>query len=250
MTDHEHELDLTDLKALVDPSLVSALEGVLSPLEKEVDILLFVAPGCTACPHQVRTVAALTLANPNIAVEIVDATQEPEFAAQYDVRAVPTTVVDDELILVGVKHPQVLAEMLLAREGPEGELTLMASLVESGRVQDAGERLLYGPDPEGTRKAFLNLWAQSSLQDRMGMTLVVEHALDLDREGLDDMVPLLIQGLEGEGPLSQDPSRRGDTAALLGLIGHPDARPVLEALSRDPNDEVAEAAADALEGLA
>ncbi len=82
------------------------------------------------------------------------------------------------------------------------------------------------------------------------MTLVVEHALDLDREGLDDMVPLLIQGLEGEGPLSQDPSRRGDTAALLGLIGHPDARPVLEALSRDLNEEVAEAAADALEDLA
>jgi HEAT repeat protein len=248
MTDHD--FDVADLEALVDPSLVRALEGVLAPLEKEVDILLFVAPGCSACPHQVRTVAALTLANPNIAVEIVDATREPEFAAQYDVRSVPTTVVDDELILVGVKHPQAMAEILLAREGPDGERALLASLLESGRVEDAAERLLYGPDPEVSRRAFVELWSRSTLQERMGMTLAVEHALDLDREGLDGAVPLFIAGLEGEGHLSQDPSRRGDTAAILGIIGHPDARPLLETLSRDPNEEVAEAAADALEDLA
>ena len=250
MSDHEHELDLDELQALVDPSVVEMLEEVLAPLEKETEILLFVAPGCSACPHQVRTVAALTLANPNISVEIVDATQEPEFAAQYDVRAVPTTVVDDELVLVGVKHPRAMAEILLSRGGPEGELTLVASLLESGRVEDAAERLLYGPDPEASRQAFVDLWSKSTLQDRMGMTLVAEHALDLEREGLDGLVPLLVTGLEGEGPLAQDDARRGDTAALLGLIGHPDARPVLEALSRDANEEVAEAAADALEDLA
>lgn len=248
MTDHD--FDTADLEAMVDPSVVRALEGILAPLEKEVEILLFVAPGCSACPHQVRTVAALTLANPNISVEIVDATREPEFAAQYDVRSVPTTVVDDELILVGVKHPQAMAEILLAREGPGGEMALLASWVESGRVEDAGERLLYGPDPEAARQAFVDLWSRSTLQDRMGMTLVAEHALDLEPEGLDGTVPLLIKGLEGEGPLSQDPARKGDTAALLGLIGHPDARPVLEALSRDPNEDVAEAAADALAELA
>jgi thiol-disulfide isomerase/thioredoxin len=250
MSHHEHDLEFDDLESLVPPAVVEALEEVLAPLDKEVEILVFVAPGCSACPHQVRTVAALTLANPNISVEIVDATQEPEFAAQYDVRSVPTTVVDDELILVGVKHPQAMAEILLARGGPDGEQALMASLLESGRVEDAAERLLYGPDPEATRKVFVDLWSRSTLQDRMGMTLVVEHALDLEREGLDGAVPLFVAGLEGEGPLSHDPARRGDTAAVLGMIGHPDAREVLEVLSRDPNEEVAEAAADALEELA
>jgi thiol-disulfide isomerase/thioredoxin len=250
MSDDEHDLEFDDLESLVPPALVEALEEVLAPLEKEVEILLFVAPGCSACPHQVRTMAALTLANPNISVEIVDATREPEFAAQYDVRSVPTTVVDDELILVGVKHPQAMAEILLAREGPEGEKALLVSLLESGRVGDAAERLLYGPDPEVTRRVFVELWSRSTLQDRMGMTLVVEHGLDLEREGLDEMVPLFIAALEGQGPLSQDDSRRGDTAAILGMIGHPDARAALEALSRDSNQEVAEAAADALEELA
>ena len=60
---------------------------------------------------------------------------------------------------------------------------------------------------------------------------------------------VILEGLEGGGPITQDPTRVGDTADLLGQIGHPDARPVLERLSRDPNEEVAEAAADALAEL-
>ena len=81
------------------------------------------------------------------------------------------------------------------------------------------------------------------------MTLVAEEVLDQNPEGLDGLVLHLIAGLQGEGPLAEDPARKGDTADLLGRIGHADARPVLEALARDPNPEVAEAAADALEGL-
>ena len=83
----------------------------------------------------------------------------------------------------------------------------------------------------------------------MGLFLVAEEALRWNPEGLMDLVPGLISGLEGEGPLAQDPSRKGDTADLLGQIGHPDARPVLEALSRDSNEEVAEAAQEALNDL-
>jgi HEAT repeat protein len=66
---------------------------------------------------------------------------------------------------------------------------------------------------------------------------------------MDGLVPVLKTGLDGEGPLAKDPSRRGDTADLLGRIGHPDARPILEALMSDSNPEVAEAAEEALEEL-
>ena len=85
----------------------------LAKLTQEVDILLFVAPGCSVCPHQVKAVAALTLASPLIAAEIVDVMSEPALAQQYDVRAVPTTVVNDELVVVGAKHPLQMAELIL-----------------------------------------------------------------------------------------------------------------------------------------
>jgi len=247
---NEYELDYEALEAMADPKAVEALQEPLSRLKKEVDILLFTSPGCTMCPHQVRTLATLTLASPLIVAEIVDVQQEPELARQYQVAAVPTTVVDDELVVVGVKHPIQMAEILLAREGPEGERALVTSFLETGRMEEAADRILYGPDPGATLKAFLELWVGSTMQDRMALTLLAETVLDQNPEGMDGLVPPLLMGLQEEGPLTEDPSRKGDTADLLGRIGHPDARPVLGLLADDENPEVAEAAADALEELA
>ncbi len=238
-------LDFEALEALTDPAEVEALEEPLKRLEKDVDILLFTAPGCPSCPHQVRTVATLTLASPRVAVEIVDVTQEPELAARYQVQSVPTTVVDDELIVVGVKPASDLAWRILERQGPDAEKMVFATLVESGRHADAAERLADGRATE----AFLDLWGRSTLEKRMGLFLVVEEALLLNPEGLDALVPHLIAGLEGDGLIAQDEARRGDTADLLGQIGHPDARPILESLASDANEEVAEAAEYALEEL-
>jgi len=238
-------LDLEALEALTNPAEVEALTGPLEKLEKETDILLFIAPGCTACPHQIRAVATLTLASPKIAVEIVDATQEPEFASQYGVRAVPTTVVNDELIMVGVIPARELALRILAQQGPDSDKVVFASLVESGRFSDAASHIWDGHGLE----AFGDLWSKSTMEQRMNLFLVAEEALAADEGCMDALLPILIAGLEPGKPLAEDPSRKGDTADLLGKIGHPDARPVLEALTRDPNPEVVEAAEEALADL-
>jgi len=238
-------MDIEALRGLTNPAEVEAVAPTLEKLTKDAELLLFIGQGCPVCPHQVRAVATLALASPKISIEIVDVAMEPELAAHYEVTAVPTTVVEDELIMVGVVPAGELAWRLLEREGPEAERMVFAALVQSGRIQDASERLSDGRATEG----FMELWSQSTMESRMGLFLVAEEALTWNPESLDALVPLLIQGLEEEGPLSQDPSRKGDTADLLGQIGHPDARPVLEALSRDPNEEVAEAASEALADL-
>jgi len=61
---------------------------------------------------------------------------------------------------------------------------------------------------------------------------------------LDGAVPSLIEVLQ-----SEDGSLRGDTADLLGQIGHQGAIPDLEELRNDPNPDVAEIAAEALEEI-
>jgi hypothetical protein len=241
----DKNLDLEALEGLTNPAEVAAAAATLDKLTKDTEILLFIAGGCPACPHQVRSVATLALASPRVSVEIVDAQQEPALSAQYEITSVPTTVVDDELIMVGVVPAGDLAWRLLEREGPEAEKMVFAALVESRRIADAAERLSDGR----ATNAFMELWSKSTLESRMGLFLVAEEALQWNPDSLADLAPLLIEGLEEDGPITQDPTRVGDTADLLGQIGHPDARPVLEALSRDPNEEVAEAAADALEEL-
>ena len=238
-------IDLEALEGMTNPAEVAAAAQTLEKLTKDTELLLFIAHGCPACPHQVRSVASLALASPRISVEVVNVQEEPEVAAQYEISSVPTTIVDDELIMVGVIPATDLAWRLLEREGPEAEKVVFAALVESGRIPEAAERLSDGRATE----AFLDLWSRSTLESRMGLFLVAEEALQWNPDSLEDLVAPLIRGLEGDGPLSEDPSRKGDTADLLGQIGDAAARPALEALSRDPNEEVAEAAADALEEL-
>jgi len=241
----EPNLDIEALEGLTNPAEVEAVALTLEKLTKDTELLLFIGHGCPACPHQVRSVATLALASPRVSVEIVEVQQDPELAAQYEISAVPTTVVDDELIMVGVIPAGDLAWRLLEREGPEAEKVVFKALVESGRIADASERLSDGRATE----AFLDLWSTSTLESRMGLFLVAEEALQWNPDSLMDLGLLLIEGLKGDGPITQDPSRVGDTADLLGQIGHPDARPVLEALANDPNEEVAEAATDALADL-
>ncbi len=242
----EQSTDFETLEALTDAADVEAVVGVLAPLEKDTEVLLFVAPGCPVCPHQLRSVATVAMANPHVVVEVVDVSVERELMERYEVRAVPTTVVDDELIMTGVVAPQELARRLVERQGPDAARIVFASLVEAGRHADAAERLA---DGRGTA-AFLEMWVSSTLHDRMGLLLVAEESLLYDPLGMDPIVPALIAGLEGAGSMADDDARRGDTADLLGRIGHPTARPVLERLTRDGNPEVAEAAEDALVTLA
>jgi len=241
----EPNLDIEALEGLTNPAEVEAVALTLEKLTKDTELLLFIGHGCPACPHQVRSVATLALASPRVSVEVVAVKKDPELAAQYEISAVPTTVVDDELIMVGVIPAGDLAWRLLEREGPEAEKVVFKALVESGRIADASERLSDGRATE----AFLDLWSTSTLESRMGLFLVAEEALQWNPDSLMDLGLLLIEGLKGDGPITQDPSRVGDTADLLGQIGHPDARPVLEALANDPNEEVAEAATDALADL-
>ena len=49
---------------------------------------------------------------------------------------------------------------------------------------------------------------------------------------------------------TDDVALRGDTADLLGRLAHPAARAALEELRHDPDPDVAEIAAEALEGEA
>lgn len=238
-------LDAEGLLALTDIEAVWAVAPVVEPLEHDTRILLFIGPGCPVCPHQVRAAATVAAASPRITLEIIDATRDPELAARYDIQSVPTTIIDEELFLLGAMPARRLADRIMERHGPDRERVLFASLMEAGRHEEASRRLA------GARgiEAFAELWSRSTLETRMGLMLVAEQTLELDPAGLDPLVPLLLAGLDGQGPLAGDQARRGDTADLLARIGHPDARPALRRMAEDANAQVAEAARAALEEL-
>jgi hypothetical protein len=231
---------LEALTALSGSADLGELPDQLAPLEESVEILVFVASGCPNCPHGVRATNALAAASPNITVSVVDGFLFGELASRYQVTSVPTTVVNRGLTLIGVKTREELAQHILSLQGPEADKAVFTSLVESGRFPDASGYLLDGRGIE----TFAELWSRSALESRISLTLIAEEALEEDPAALNDLVPLLLPSLEVE-----DPSRQGDTADLLATIGHPAAREALEALLDNPNPDVAEAAADALEEI-
>ena len=212
----------------------------LSALKRPVELLVFVGATCPHCPGAVRSANRLALASPLVTVSIVDVEQHSSLAQRFNVRAVPLTILDGELAVTGVVHPADLADRILSR-GDEGHgRDLLLSLVEQGRFDEVAGRMRTGPGAAH----FVTLWKGSTTSLRIGLMMAVEEALEADRAALDGLVTGLLPILP-----SEDPVLRGDTADLLGRIGHRAAAEALQALLDDPNPDVAEIASEALEEI-
>ncbi len=203
-------------------------------------ILVFIAPGCPNCPHAVRAATQLAATNPLVTATVVDATHFATMAESFVVRSVPTTVVDGDLTLVGVLSLEDVVESITQALGVDGERRILRSLIESGRLGNAGRGLAAGRFVED----FVSLWLTSGLESRIALLLAAEEALAGKPTALDPLTAMLLPALT-----DPDPARRGDTADLLGRIGCPDARESLRTMLTDPDPDVAEAASDALESL-
>lgn len=217
----------------------SALEK-LTEFVEPVEIVVFVAQGCPNCPHGVRAAEALAAANSMVTVSVVDTGEFTDLASRYQVRSVPTFVVNGDLTIVGVVTQEELIHRLNELQGPDAEDAIFVSLVKSGRLADATSRLV---DGRGF-SAFADLWKRSTLEGRISLSLAAQNAIDEDAGSLDKLVEQILPSLE-----TDDAARRGDTADLLGAIGHQSARSALEKLLDDAHPDVAEAAEDALASI-
>ncbi|MBW2263259.1 MAG: thioredoxin family protein [Deltaproteobacteria bacterium] len=219
-------------------ALIELSRGGGAPGGVEAQIVVFIAPACPHCPRAVSSAIEVALANSAVTVSVVDAQQFPELAERHAVRSVPLTLIDGELRLTGVVEAGELAEQLLERESGGYEARVLRSLLEGGLIEEAARKIL---THEGSA-AFVSEWAASTTSSRMGLMLAAAEAMTLDATTLDGRVEALSRQLG-----SDDAALRGDTADMLGQIGHPSAEPRLLPLLEDSNPDVAEIAAEAIE---
>ncbi len=212
----------------------------LGELDRPAEVLVFIAASCPHCPQAVRAALQLALASDQVQVTIVDAQFFEALAARYKVRSVPTTILDGGYTTIGVEPAIKLAQRLLARDDPAGEGEVFASLLDSGRLDDAAQRMVVGK----SLPAFLGAWRKSTTAARVALMLCAQKAMATKREALDPLVGELLDLLGVE-----DAALRGDTADLLGQIGHLDAAGSLKPLLDDPNPDVAEIAEEALDAI-
>ena len=206
-----------------------------------VEIIVFTADECPHCPDGVRAVEALAAASERVSTTVTNAEQSPELATEFNVEVVPTVVIDRELIIPRVASAEELAHIILERGTDTHHQRVFDSYISASSF-DSAAQLIAGPGRGSA--CFAAAWHNSTMNTRMALMLVAEEVLEADASALDGIVPELIAALDAE-----DPALRGDTADLLGQIGHPSAREPLKALCNDPSPDVAEIAEEALEGL-
>ncbi len=229
----------TDVPSYVNDAMASQDDPSLS-VGGDAEILVFSAVGCPHCPMAVKAAVQVAKSSDSVRVTIVDAQGNPDAAAMFGVKSVPFSLLDRELSWVGVIPAGEVASKILARESEGYQDTVFESMLESGRFGQVKERL-------GTREGmgqFGVLWKRSTTSSRIGMMMVVEEVLEEDPLALDELSSLITDAAK-----SDDAALRGDTADLLGQIGHPSARPALESLLSDPNPDVAEIAEEGLEAI-
>lgn len=206
-------------------------------ITRPAELMVFMAPTCPHCGQAVATAEQMARDHAKISVRVVNAQEEADLASTFVVKSVPTTILDGGISWVGVVPANELMAAIRSRDEADFTTRIFRSLIESGRVNDATRRLCDGSG----LAPFLDNWRNSTTSTRMGLMLAAEEALEEIPAALDSLVQDLVKVLE-----TDDGALRGDTADLLGQVGHPAARKGLEALLDDPIPDVAEIAADSL----
>lgn len=75
----------------------------LKKLDKSVDIKVFVMPTCPYCPAMVRLAHRLAVASNRIKSEMIESMEFRDMALKYNVIAVPKTVINDKVEVVGLQ---------------------------------------------------------------------------------------------------------------------------------------------------
>lgn len=91
----------------------------LRRLKNRVSLTVFVTPTCPHCPAVARAAYRLAMASPHLSATVVEISEFPRLAQQYGIRAVPTTLVDDRMMITGSINETGLLEQVLkaAEEG-------------------------------------------------------------------------------------------------------------------------------------
>lgn len=202
------------------------------------EVKILIAPTCPNCPKVVAACAEVAARLRQVSISIIDVQVFAELAGSC--RSVPTVVIDGTRTVVGPLSAAELTDLLGRRDQAGYFKEALASMIEAGRIDELVPLLM----SDQGMPVLPALLAEGTMQQRMGLMLAIQAALEQDPHSLNGAVSHLLPLLE-----SKDATLRGDTADILGQIGAPGARDALTRLLSDENLDVREMAEEALDML-
>ncbi len=198
-------------------------------------IEILIAPTCPSCPEVVAACTRVAALSPQLQLKIIDAQYFKALAGST--RSVPTVIIDQARTVVGPLNERQLVDMLKERGQPGYLKKTIASMIAAGRMVAAVPFLV----SETGLNALADLMVEGAMQERMGLMLLAEEALDQNEHCLNGALPHLLPLLDAD-----DATLRGDVADLLGKIAAPGAAAALNRLLQDENEDVREVAEESL----
>jgi glutaredoxin-like protein len=110
----------------------------LRKLKRDVRIQVFVAPACPHCPQMARLAYQVALESPHISTEVIESNEFPELSRRYQVRAVPTTIIDEKMSFAGSVPDDLLVDTIERAIRPS-PLTEATAAPETGPVTPTSE---------------------------------------------------------------------------------------------------------------
>ena len=101
--------DISCKAVLLSQESVKALRKV----KEDIRVKVFIAPMCPFCPGPARAAFQMSLVNPRVKPEVIQADEFPALAQRYDVRAVPLTVIEERIAVTGAVHETALVEQVV-----------------------------------------------------------------------------------------------------------------------------------------
>jgi glutaredoxin len=222
----------------------SLAEHTLSTMAKfitSVKVEVMISPTCPHCPTVVGLVNQLAMISTYLEVTIIDITLFTQFAQKYNIRAVPTLVIDGQEQLVGTISEDLLVDKLTSQSPATFRPDSFKKIVKEGDADKLAGMMVADGD---VYKGALELLADPDWSVRMGMMVVLEEVAMLSPDLVQRVYPFVVDLLD-----HGDANQRGDMAYLLGIIGNVNVLDPLNVLLNDKNPEVAEAAFEAIEKI-
>jgi hypothetical protein len=219
------------------------LKTLLKKNKLPASLTVFIAPQCTFCPQMVRRLITLPLMDKNLQLTIIDGTLFPEMMQTYQIRSVPTILLDEQFRWTGSIPLEELIDTINTRDPAALSPASLESIIKEGEAGRLAAKML---EAEKLFPAFFEVLTHNKWPIRLGAMVVIEEIAgkkpDLAAEALN---PLWDRFHEASVEI------QGDILYVFGEIGDPRSVSWLETvLSGNFDREVKAAARETAEKIA
>jgi glutaredoxin-like protein len=134
----ESIIDISRNEVLLSEESVQSLETIA----EDISLRVFVTPTCQYCPAMMRAAFQMAMVSPHVRAEAIEITEFPELAERYQVRAVPLTVIADQVAIPGmVDEKDVVKELMKLAQRRTTDAPTQPALqakIERGKERQSG----------------------------------------------------------------------------------------------------------------